>query len=49
VADAAAEMQSYLQAFAKDTTDSGWYIRTKEEGDVLVPIDDKGFVVDLAS
>jgi len=49
VADAAAEMLSYLQAFAKDTTDSGWYIRTKEEGDVLVPIDDKGFVVDLAS
>ncbi|HPQ71963.1 MAG TPA: formylglycine-generating enzyme family protein [bacterium] len=49
VADAAAEMLAYLQAFAKDTTDSGWYIRTKEEGDVLVPIDDNGFVVDLAS
>ncbi len=49
VRDAAAESLAYLQAFAKDVTDSGWYIRTKQDFNTYVPVDANGEVVDLAS
>jgi len=49
VRDAAALALQYLQGFAKDVTDSGYFIRTKEGGDQLVPVNQYGFVVDLAS
>lgn len=40
----------YLQGFARDIVDSGYYIRTKDKyGNQFVPLDDSGLVNDLAS
>jgi len=49
VREAAAEALTYLQDFARDVVDTGWFIRTKEDGDQWVPRDENGYVVDLAS
>jgi formylglycine-generating enzyme required for sulfatase activity len=49
VRDACAEALDFLQGFAKDVVDSGYYTRTKEDGNQWVPVDENGFVVDLAS
>jgi len=47
---AAAAALVYLEAFARDIVDSGYFIRTKDEdGNQYVPVDDHGMVVDLAS
>jgi len=50
VADAALEALDALQLFAKDITDSGYFIRTKDEwGNWYLPLEDSGIVKDLAS
>ena len=50
VVTAAEEALGYLQNFARDIVDSGYYIRTKDEwGNTYVPVDEYGLVVDLAS
>jgi formylglycine-generating enzyme required for sulfatase activity len=50
VREAAQDAVAHLQAFARDVVDSGWYIRTKyKSGDVIVPVNEEGAVVDLAS
>ena len=46
----AAKALDYLQNFARDIVDSGYYIRTKDvEGNQQVPVDDHDIVLDLAS
>ena len=50
VRDAAAEALAYLQGFARDIMESGYYIRTKDmNGDAYVPLTPDGLVNDLAS
>ncbi len=51
VRDAAEDALAALRGFAKDITDSGYHIRTKDEwGNAEVPINpDNGLVADLAS
>jgi hypothetical protein len=39
----------YMTAFAQDIVDQGYLIRTKEDGEVYVPLDDRGGIADLAS
>jgi formylglycine-generating enzyme required for sulfatase activity len=50
VVEAVAEALRRVEGFAKDIVDSGDYVRTKDEwGNAYVPLDEDGFVADLAS
>jgi len=50
VREAAARALHYLQEFARDIVESGYYVRTKDKyGNQYVPLDDYGTVNDLAS
>ena len=50
VVDAAALTLDYLLGFAKDITDSGFHIRTKDMyGNPYIPREDNGLIKDLAS
>ncbi len=46
---AAALAIEYMEGFAKDIVDSGYQIRTKENGETYVPLKEDGTVNDLAS
>ncbi len=49
VRDAAALAVEYMEGFAKDIVNSGYQIRTKEDGVAYVPLNENGTVNDLAS
>jgi len=50
VREAASLAVQYLQGFARDIVDSGYFIRTKDKrGNAYVPLNDAGLVNDLAS
>ena len=50
VREAAAEALKYLQGFARDVVDSGYYVRTKDKyGNQFVPLNKDGTINDLAS
>ncbi|MCB9477577.1 MAG: SUMF1/EgtB/PvdO family nonheme iron enzyme [Deltaproteobacteria bacterium] len=50
VRDAAATAVEYMEGFARDIMETGYYIRTKDKyGNALIPLSENGYVVDLAS